>query len=219
MNKVKTFTRVLSTNSDIIFGLFKDKLIKKTVNSDKGLYVYTKEKIDNGKNYSWYPNGKIFSEGEYNNGKLDGMYRQYYIDGSRKFEFNFSNDIMNGICIYYYENNNIKYIRNYKDGKLHGQYFRFNNDGSLDKMCKFNNDVIDGIYKEFYPNNKLKLKCNYKNGIYDGDYIEFNFNGEPIVTKFYIDGIEKIREKNIFLNNLSDDEYLKWYAIEFALKH
>jgi hypothetical protein len=55
-------------------------------NSDKT------DKIKDGKYISWYPNGKIWREGNYKNGASDGLFVEWYTNGQKKVENNFKSD-------------------------------------------------------------------------------------------------------------------------------
>jgi len=111
-------------------------------------------------------NGTPLYSGQFYDGKMEGMYKEYYKSGKLLMESHFSNNKENGLEKIYYENGKISSIKNYKDGKANGEYI------------------------EYYTNGKLKLKGSYKNGLRNGEFKTYLMNSKSAGSMFYKDGKE-----------------------------
>ncbi len=110
-----------------------------------------------GKWTYYFTNGKIFSEEEYINGKLDGVLKNYYSNGKITLE-----------CLY-------------KNGKKNGYSKTYTDTGVLIEEVSYLNGKLDGEGKYYDLKGELKEKGRYKEGKRDGKW-EFYMDGE-IVTK------------------------------------
>ena len=81
---------------------------------------YTKDGkvVRHGLCKDYYENGKIVSELNYKDGKLDGICKGYYKDGELEFEYNYKDGKRDGLCKYYYEDGGLESELNFKEGKL-----------------------------------------------------------------------------------------------------
>jgi uncharacterized protein len=128
------------------------------------------------------------SECYYLNGKKNGLYKRFYLDGAL------------GECG--------QYKNDYEDG----EWKYFTNNGSLIKECSFKAGKLIGQYKEYYPNGRIKVEGTYrqaegkikvtaigagsgKRRVYDktipnkeyktGKWVFYNTSGNIIKTEFY----------------------------------
>ncbi|MDB5144432.1 MAG: hypothetical protein JWQ66_3145 [Mucilaginibacter sp.] len=74
-------------------------------------------------------------------GKKQGLYKEYFINGKIKIIAQYSDDSLNGVLKAYFENGNIKQEAVYSNGKK------------------------NGYYKLYYSNNKLKMDAICENGV------------------------------------------------------
>ena len=93
-----------------------------------------------GKWFGLYENGQKGSEGNYKDGKEDGLYEGWYENGKKQCEINYNDGEPDGLEVYWYKNGQKEVEANYKDGKP------------------------DGLYLEWHENSKKKLEENWKNG-------------------------------------------------------
>jgi len=77
-----------------------------------------------------------------NNGKKEGIYKEWFYNGTLKIECNYINGMKNG---FYKEYDNY--------------------DGSLSLECTFIDDKLNGIYKEYYENGILWKEKYYIDGL------------------------------------------------------
>jgi len=54
----------------------------------------------------------------YNKGKLNGIQRKWFPDGTLRAEWNYLNDELHGISIEWQDDGSVKSKKHYKDGKL-----------------------------------------------------------------------------------------------------
>ena len=71
-----------------------------------------------GKSFRLYDNGQKLVEGNYKDGKPDGLRVQWNEVGQKEAEINFKDGKENGLLTRWYNNGQKKYERNYKDGYL-----------------------------------------------------------------------------------------------------
>ena len=145
------------------------------------------------KNY--YDNGKLKSEFEKNdNGKLDGIYREYYENGQLKLECTYKDGQLDGISKEYYKNNQLSCEYNFKNGQLDGLCKEYYDSGKIKEEYYCKNGEFEGIYKKYYTNGKEKSEYNYKNGRISGIAKEYRINGDIDVEYDY----KKINLENIY---------------------
>ena len=65
----------------------------------------------------WYENGKLDMKGNYKDGIKDGLWKKWYENGQLVFEMNYKDDKEDGLQRLWYENGQLKSEGNYKDGK------------------------------------------------------------------------------------------------------
>ena len=75
------------------------------------------------------------------NGKVEGLYKEYYKSGALWYEANYKNGKKEGLAKEYYESGALRGEANYKNGKP------------------------EGLVKEYYESGALKSEVNFKDGI------------------------------------------------------
>lgn len=111
-----------------------------------------------GKWIYYFPNGNLFSEETYVNGKLEGELKNYYKNGK------------------------VLEITEYEKGKKNGFSKKFSDKGILIEEVHYLNDKLHGKGKYFELNGDLKEEGIYKNGLRDGKW-EFYIGGEISTEK------------------------------------
>ncbi len=99
--------------------------------------LYGDQGISNGIHKEYYPNGKVKSEANYKNGKVEGILKEYYESGRLAFIQTVRNGKIRGLVKAYYENGKLKGEVNYVDS------------------------MQDGELKEYYENGKIKEEVTY----------------------------------------------------------
>lgn len=150
--------------------------------------------------YEYYPNKNYkILYGLDLNGKLSGLYEEYY-DYTNYFKLcNYKN--------YNYSNRQqIKIRCYYSDDKLNGSYEKYFPNGLLHKKCYYSNGDLNGTYEEYFNDCDfftthfkkkavLKIKSNYVTGELNGICIGNHANGKLFYIKEYKHN--KLVRKNI----------------------
>ena len=99
------------------------------------------------------------SEGFLKNGKIDGIWRQYYSSGQLWTK------------------------GTYKDGKSDGPSVMFHENGQLWTKGTYKDGKIDGLWVSYYEDGQLQEQGTYKDGKMEGPWVFFNKDGIKRVTK------------------------------------
>lgn len=98
------------------------------------------------------------------NGKKNGTFRTYYLDGQvEKTGFVVNNENM-GTWKYYYP------------------------DGQMESEGSFESNNPEGKWTSYYPNGNIESKGDYKNGKQNGIWTYYNKNGDVRIKVIYQDG-------------------------------
>ena len=89
----------------------------------------------------WFDNGKLKGEGNYINGKKEGIWKEWFDNGKLKGEGNYINGKKEGIWKGWHENGQLELQANYMNGKLEGLYRRWGENGKLNNSTKYRNGV------------------------------------------------------------------------------
>src|SRR6478609_7001167 len=133
-----------------------------------------------GKYKRYYPSGKLEIEGEYHDGKRNGIFTMYHENGQLARKVNYVDGQRQGIIEAYDEDskpvqkeanqNNVKPIKTYYDPlrkQIQEDYF----------VVASDNETIEGKYKRFYPNGKVEMEGDYHDGNRSGTFLEYHENG------------------------------------------
>jgi len=100
-------------------------------------------------------------------GKRQGLWKEYYPTGELKSQGHYSNSNQEGEWKFYFENQKVEVEGRYKNGKKEGAWYWY------------------------YPNSALLQEENWSQGKLDGEFVEYNENGEITVKGEYIEGTEE----------------------------
>lgn len=127
----------------------------------------------------------------------DGPYEDYFYNGTLKSQGEYKNGKKNGVFKYYDEwNGKIWKIETYENNLLHGKFETFL---GISESGYYNNGQKEGVF-ELYKNNKLTNSFTYENGIKSGEFINYHNNGEVqskgFLKKGIIDGKYELFDEN-----------------------
>lgn len=153
---------------------------------------------------NYYPDGKIFKEGEIKNDEYVGNKVSYYESGkisqidSLFYPQARHDPKWNGILTRYNQNGTLSQQFFVKNGLFNGPCYQYGSNGVLIKEYNLIEDSVkDGLYEEFYDNGKVSLKFNYTKNVLNGIAYFFDTTGDTI--KYYY-----------FKNNLLSYPYKRW---------
>lgn len=189
---------LVSCNQFSTSDLFSDKPEKKN-----------KKPVNEGLVINYRSNGKVLSEVNFKNKKLDGLSKSYYKDGTIHQEINYKEGTKHGLANTYYENGKLFRSTPYKKGKIDGIQKRYRQDGSLLAEIPYKEDQPGKGLKEYLKNGKLKTQYP-KIVIQPVDKMlkQNSYHLKLSLTK-------KLREVRFYVGNL-DNGYLHYGLTELA---
>ncbi len=202
-----------------------------------------KNNVINGKNYSYFYNGKphqLFTEYKILNNRYDyniyeGKYEIYYTDGKPQIIGNYKKGKLQGLYTQYYENGIKRSETNYIDGLKTGEEKYWHTNGKINNINTYKyfkiNDTpysqLEGIVMAYNSNGNVTQKSFYKNGKINGLREEWHTNGKKKSEIEYCNGehcgIEKYwdikgritSEKKLVQAENDKNNYILAYAKEF----
>jgi len=179
----------------------------------EGLYIYSQELYvgdrKEGTTYFYYPGGKLKQTISYNNGKKEGLSKEYDKNGTVITFLEYNNDFLisrerinrtdnkglkQGEWKEFYPNGNIKAEKNYKDDLLHGYYKEYDTRGILVLTMLYDNGSIVKSKVEDEPDIEIENRYDQNNRmIYSGPFrnktpvgIHREYGTDGKVTNSYI---------------------------------
>lgn len=182
----------------------------------EGLYIYSKELFAGDKKegtaYFYFPDGKVQQTLSYNNGKKEGVSKEYDKNETVITFLEYNNDFLisrerinrvdskglkQGEWKEFYPNGSVKAEKNYKDDLLHGYYKEYDNRGLLVLTMLYDNGSIVKSKVEDEPdiemenrydqNNKLIYSGPFRNKIPVGIHRDYGTDGKVINAHVYND--------------------------------
>lgn len=94
--------------------------------------------IQNGEYITYHKNGAVEITGQMKNGKREGVWKSYYMDGSPWSETTFLAGIKNGKTISWFDNEQKRYEGFYTNGKESGKWTFWEESGKLESEKEYN---------------------------------------------------------------------------------
>ena len=136
----------------------------------KGVYVWSRELFagdrKEGTAYIYYPDGKIQQTITYNDGRKEGLSKEFDKDGNLITLLEYNNDFL-------ISRERINRLDN--QGMKQGEWKEFYPNGSVRAERTFRDDLMHGYYKEYDNRGKLVLTMLYENG----SIVKSNVEDEP----------------------------------------
>ena len=198
--------------SVLLFGCFEDRMLLDELTNRGSEFdpcFFKGERRFNGIVFDVYRNEQLKSEGNYKEGKKDGLTKRWYENGQLELEENYREGKEDGLCKRWYKKEKIQleleenYTYGYRDGlckrwyrngqlRSEGNYtgLREYEDGSYDEydVSALTAAKKDGLCKEWYENGQLKLEENFKEGTKDGLTKRWHENGQLELEINYKEG-------------------------------
>lgn len=125
----------------------------------------TSNKIGEWK-YFFEDSNILSATGKYIDGKKEGKWIKYHLNGIIEYEGTYINGKKEGIWEEYYDNGQTKGVETYRDGKLNGNCSFYTKDGHLAITGSFTNGSRSGEWKSFLKDGIIMATGNY-NGLPD----------------------------------------------------
>jgi len=157
------------------------------------------KKLEVRKDY--YPDGKIKISATYNEeGKLEGVRREYAEDGSIERSYIFKNGILIGEGIVtekgerdgfwkeYYDSGVLRGEGRYDKDIREGPWKYYHENGQPEQLGEYRKGLPEGEWTWYYDEGQLLREEYYFNGFQDGVMTEYDKDGEIITKGEYIEG-------------------------------
>jgi len=184
---------------------------------DGVIYIFTKEYVKRPdsikripssnnmerKNYEWYLKNS--------SNTYSGKFIDYYLDGKKQGEGNFKNGKVDGVRKMYYPNGQTLMERVYSSGLENGLEKEYYEDGTLKQKGDFLNGKENGVWEMFHPNGQLKQKVLFDNGELIGESIGYYSTGKINFTEKFNNGIaikdkENSKKNDLYLDGINFDK-------------
>jgi antitoxin component YwqK of YwqJK toxin-antitoxin module len=143
---------------------------------------------------------KILEEGNYKDGKKEGMWKEYYSNGNLKSEIPYISNKPDGYAKLYYESGKLSEEGNWKGVKWVGNYKYYHENGKPKYEFAYSDDgKRSGKQKYYHENGKIAIEGDWKDGKEAG-----------VIKEYYPDGSIKT-EKN-FTDGKLDESSIKTFA-------
>jgi antitoxin component YwqK of YwqJK toxin-antitoxin module len=149
----------------------------------------------NGYNSFYYENGQLASEGNFKNGKPEGLWKSYYSDGDLKSEGYKSEGKSDSLWKFYSVDGKLDQTFLYRRGLKNGCAVRYDSLGNIASEGYYVNDVKQAEETWFYPNGNIKKTVLFKDGKETGLALEYNMDGIVITEEEYQNGYLRKREE------------------------
>ncbi len=165
----------------------------------------------NGFQQFFYPNGKLSSEGNMQDGKPNGYWKSYYENGHLKSEGNRKNFDVDSIWKFYNEEGKLILEINYSKGKKNGLKISYLEKETIKE--NFKNDIKEGMTYYTYPDGKIKLEIPFIKGLEQGFGKEYASDGTIITLTEYKRGfiVDRQRINRRDKNNLKQGRWYDFY--------
>ena len=142
-------------------------------------YLKDSETPYSGKVYAWHPNGQKMGEGNYKDGKLNGISLQWNSNGQKIREVNFKDGNTDGLAVSWHENGQKVFESNWKDGKQNGLFIAWYENGQKNMETNWKDGKKEGLAVVWNENGLKVFESNWK----DGKKVSskyWNSKGEPV---------------------------------------
>lgn len=107
--------------------------------------------------------GKLYTEGKYVNGSLDGSYKLFFPDGSIQTQQFYKHGMNDSLYKSYYYGGKLATEGSYRMGYKIGTWKYYREDGTLQTIEKYDAGSLEGVRTHYYENGKPDLEITYEN--------------------------------------------------------
>jgi antitoxin component YwqK of YwqJK toxin-antitoxin module len=136
----------------------------------------------------FYPNGKLFVEGQYQRGRQHGEWTYYFEDGKVNRKVIYNNGQPDGAWDVFRADGTLLAKRSFKNGIRDGEWITYDETGKKPlREEHYVKSKADGVWKVWFPSGKLKQQVGFKEGMRHGATIEWDEKGEKMIEINYAD--------------------------------
>ncbi len=146
---------------------------------------------------------------QYQEGKLDGTFKEFYPNGNLKREIHYIGGKIRGLFRTYYENGQVEQAAFYIHGQLDGIYQSYYDTGILHQQKEYLRGKLNGVYKAFDEKGIPFFEITYVNDVQHGTDKIFDSNGVLQYLDTYDRGTRVNRKTYDDYGNLKYDQEFK----------
>ncbi len=120
--------------------------------------------MESGDVKSYFDNGQLERSYQLEKGEFNGLYLEFYRDGSKRSETLYSGGEKNGAFKAFGPKGNLLEETYYVHGNLHGESLRYHPNGRLASRKNYRHDKLHGPVEYYDKNGKLTHRYRYRNG-------------------------------------------------------
>jgi len=121
------------------------------------------------------------------NGKRQGLWREFYLSGELKSEGHYINSNQDGVWKFYFEKQKVEVEGRYKNGKKEGTWYWYYPNGEVLQEENWYQGKLDGVFVEYDENGNVSVKGSYLEGTEEGEWVYSQ--GTAIEKGVYSDGM------------------------------
>lgn len=159
---------------------------------------------------------QIASESDIDVKTYTGIISESYANGSPSLWKKVVNGKTEGLWLEWYPNGTLRYRAYWKNSFGNGKWEYFYPNGQLRSESFYIDDIAQGSYRNYYKNGQLKMDATYFNGKKDGVEITYDVDGIPLSRKRYENGEQVIDEPVIFQEGIISTSNGNEWGISFT---
>lgn len=178
-----------------------------------------------GKSVRFNADGLLIEEAEYENGKLNGLFRQIDLHSGREVVFRYKEDLKHGRHEVRYPKKHalvgaqIAYFADYEEDEIHGFEKSFTEEGQLLSSIPYVRGKREGIAESFTKRGEKRAQIPYENGLREGVALEFYPSGTTKLEVTFIADKREGPEKRYFTSgNLASERHYKEGLLDGCLR-
>jgi len=140
----------------------------------------------NGEYISYYKNGNMKENGEFEDDTINGRFKEYFENGTLSRDYFVEKGLLNGLFKKYYENGNLELKFMTRDNKKDGEYIEYDENENKIIECHLKKGLLDGEYIEFTEDGEIKSRTMYKNGAVVNEYKPKSDEEAKIISEKYV---------------------------------
>lgn len=110
-----------------------------------------------------YDNGQISRQYYLKNGKKEGEYKKFLIDGSLQTIYQFKDDLQHGKTTHYFKSGQLQEVQYYDNGKRYLSDTVFYESGLIELVTDFLDDKKHGYTRKYSEDGKLIFEAKWEN--------------------------------------------------------
>jgi antitoxin component YwqK of YwqJK toxin-antitoxin module len=137
----------------------------------------------------YYPNGKLFVEGQFRNGRQHGEWTFYFDNGQLNRKATYQDGKPDGPREVFRADGTLSAKRGFSDGLRDGDWITYDETGKKPLAEEhYVKGKEDGVWKYWYPNGQMKQQISLNQGKRHGNTTEWDEKGEKRFEANFVDG-------------------------------